>query len=171
MPRPSKINRAAAQRVIEATARGATREAAAAHGPVARSTLYEWIRQGRLNSESAAGRFVAALDDADDQAELACIDAWRDAFPKDWRAVAAFMERRWPQRWGRHETLAVEAGVRISDEERATHLIEDLVRWRREQGIEDELENTVRVLPPDDSLREWDRRGQSLRPHPNGNGS
>jgi hypothetical protein len=138
MGRPTKITRPVADRIIEATCRGATREAAAAAGPVARSTLYGWLRRGRLNPDSPEGAFVARIDAADDEAERQCIEFWREHFPKDWRAIAEFMARRWPSRWAR-QPLGVEIvgpdgrGVSIGDEERAQALL-DRIKERASQG-------------------------------------
>jgi hypothetical protein len=101
MPRPSKISKRTADRVLEAVRAGATREAAASAGPIARSTLYAWIREGRLHPDSAAGAFVEELERADDAAELMVIREWTTHFSSDWRSCAMFLERRFPQRWAR----------------------------------------------------------------------
>jgi hypothetical protein len=59
------------------------------------------MREGRLHPDSDAGRFVAALENADDAAELVAIQAWVAHFDRDWRACRDFLERRFPQRWAR----------------------------------------------------------------------
>ncbi len=128
MGRPTKITRPVAERIIVATRGGATREAAAAAGPVARSTLYAWLRRGRLHPDSPEGAFVAQIDAADDEAERQCIELWRGHFERDWRAIAEFMARRWPKRWGRQtatDTCGPDgAGVVLTIEERAEALLE-----------------------------------------------
>jgi hypothetical protein len=136
--RPTKMSRAVADRIIEATRGGATREAAAAAGPIARSTLYMWLRQGRLYPDSREGYFVAELDAAEDEAERRCIALWQGHFERDWRAIAEFMGRRWPDRWGRQPTRGGPdgPGVVISDDERAKALCERLERWLDEQPDE-----------------------------------
>jgi hypothetical protein len=32
---------------------------------------------------------------------------WRSAMPTDWRAIRDFLERRYPERWGRKERVTV----------------------------------------------------------------
>jgi hypothetical protein len=129
MPRPSKINRKAADRVLEAVRQGATREAAASAGPIARSTLYAWIREGRLHPDSAAGAFVEELERADAVAELAATKAWVAWFDRDWRACAEYLARRFPQRWARLDSIEAlvarePAAATPTIEERAEALLE-----------------------------------------------
>jgi hypothetical protein len=134
MGRPTKISRPVAERIVAATKCGATREAAAAAGPVARSTLYAWLRRGRLNPDSPEGAFVARIDAADDEAERQCIDLWRGHFEKDWRAIAEFMARRWPQRWARQRSSDAIGpdghGVALTVDERARALCERAAEYQ-----------------------------------------
>ena len=103
---------------------------------MARSTLYGWLRRGRLYPDTPEGAFVAELDAADDEAERRCIELWHGHFAKDWRAIAEFMARRWPQRWGRQPsgemTFPDGPGAAVSDEERAEALIEQVTRFKAE---------------------------------------
>ena len=70
MRRPHKLTPAVSKRIVDATRLGAPRAAAASAAGVGVSTLYRWMHDGRLASDSIEGRFVEALDNADAVAEL-----------------------------------------------------------------------------------------------------
>lgn len=121
----------AAERIIAATRNGATRRASAAAGPIGKTTLYGWIKAGRLNPDSPEGLFVAELDAADSAAELQAILVWRSHFEKDWRACAEFLARHPVTRadWKR-EALEISGpdggAIEVSSEERTERLVEQL---------------------------------------------
>lgn len=160
------------ERIVKATSAGATREAAAAAGPIARSTMYAWIRRGRIDlladRDTDEARFVAQLEEADNHAELNAVLAWVRHFDSDWRACRDFLERRFPQRWRRPTALEVEVrpmstGPDISDDERAAALVEDL---RRYLDSDDALEVEPVVARPSSNgdRREYDKRGWTVEP-------
>lgn len=123
-----------AERILQALQNGATREAAAAAGPVSRSTFFEVIKQGKLRPDSPEGEFVARMADADAAAELAAILQWRSAFADDWRACAEFLARHpnTRDRWRRSpvEFSGPDGGaVQITVEDRAAALVSEFTAY------------------------------------------
>lgn len=119
-----------AEKILDAMRQGATREAAAAAGPVSRSTLFAVIRAGRLRPDSPEGEFVAKMDDADSAAELQAILLWRTHMADDWRACAEFLSRHpsTRDRWRRSpvEFSGPDGGsVSITVEDRAEVLVKE----------------------------------------------
>lgn len=135
------LNPGVAERILQAMQNGATRDAAAAAGPVSRSTLFAVIKDGRLHPDSDAGAFVALMDDADAHAELQAILQWRSHFADDWRACAEFLARHpsTRDRWRRSpvEFSGPDGGaIPITVEERAASLVETFSAYL--QGAADE---------------------------------
>jgi hypothetical protein len=123
-----------AEKILDAMRQGATREAAAAAGPVSRSTLFAVIRAGRLRPESPEGEFVRKMEDADSAAELTAILTWRTHLAADWRACAEFLARHpsTRDRWRRSpvEFSGPDGGaVSITVEDRAAVLVENFTAF------------------------------------------
>lgn len=119
-----------AEKILDAMRQGATREAAAAAGPVSRATLFAVIRAGRLRPESPEGEFVRQMEDADSSAELFAILQWRIHLSTDWRACAEFLARHpsTRDRWRRSpvEFTGPDGGaVSITVEDRAAVLVQE----------------------------------------------
>ena len=55
-------------------------------------------------------KFLEAVRQAEAEAEARIVLQWQKAMPEDWRAAQAFLERRYPERWGKKETHVVEGG-------------------------------------------------------------
>lgn len=141
-PRKMLLRPEIAERILQAMRAGATRHAAAAAGPVSRTTLFSVIKFGRLHPESDEGAFVARMDDADAAAELEAILQWRSAFKDDWRACAEFLARHpaTKERWRREPIEAHLSGpdggaVQITTEDRAAALVDDFSTYL--QGVND----------------------------------
>jgi hypothetical protein len=105
------------ERFLEAIRNGCTNDVAAIAVGIDRSTFYIW--QTRLEDKSPKKVYVDFFDEvnrarAEGEASLAQLIA--DAGVHDWRAAAALLERRYPQRWGRRleqEGLSAVVGVQI----------------------------------------------------------
>jgi hypothetical protein len=69
---------------------------------VARSTFYAWMRRGRTGEEPYAS-FRNAVRAAEAVAEASAIQVIRGAAQKQWQAAAWFLERKFPDRWGRKD--------------------------------------------------------------------
>ena len=45
--------------------------------------------------------FVEAIKKAEHEAEVRMVAMWQKHMPENWQAIATFLERRYPDRWGR----------------------------------------------------------------------
>jgi hypothetical protein len=55
--------------------------------------------------------FCDALQKAEAEFELTCAAIVRQAMPTNWQAAMTALERRYPQRWARHERLDLKVDV------------------------------------------------------------
>ena len=101
MGRRSKATEARIEALLIALGTGCTREAAAGHAGIHRTTLYRWLE----NDPGLRARVEKA--EADVEVRLAAEIV--QAAPDDWRAAAWMLERRRPGSYGRAQS-AVAAG-------------------------------------------------------------
>lgn len=96
-------------RLIRAVESGNYRNAACAFAGIHRATFYNWINQAEADREAGVETvhtaFLDRLEEAEEIAEANMVRQWRSHFPDDWRAIATFLERRRPERWGRVDRL------------------------------------------------------------------
>ncbi len=98
MGRRSKATEARIEALVIALGTGCTREAAARHAEIHRTTLYRWLER------DAAIRIRVEKAEADVEVRLAAQIV--QAAPDDWRAAAWLLERRRPAGYGRAQAAA-----------------------------------------------------------------
>jgi len=111
----TKIRRAARDGAFEAEKRGRL-------WYLNRAEALEWAEpQGSKFLE-----FYEAVTAAKARAEISFVDLWRQQLPEDWRSVAAFLSRRYPEHWGERKQVdaRVQAGVEMSGKVAHEHEIE-----------------------------------------------
>lgn len=102
-----------------------------------RSTWNQWLAKGQAQPKSIFGEFVREIENVAGQVEAHSIGFIRQAGAKDWRAMAWFLERRFPKRWMRRQIVHVdnEDDLATDQEEK---LIDGLVQYMLEKEKEDE---------------------------------
>lgn len=90
---------------------GCCLETAAAAAGINKCTLHEWLRlaeRSKPGDDSKGTEELRAwkkqLDEAECMTEMRAAQGIMDAGHTDWKAWAWFLERRYPQRWGRKDT-------------------------------------------------------------------
>ena len=111
MGRPSKLSPEIQERICSALRDGNYESAAAAAGGVGSSTFHRWLERGCAAKSGPYREFWVAVTRARDAAELSLVSMWVAAMPSDWRAIAEFLARRYPERWGRRERAEVTVGT------------------------------------------------------------
>lgn len=109
--RPPKLTPEVQERICQALRAGNYRNVAARFAGVSVSALKEWYRDGK--SLSAKGRkgphldFYRAVNKAEADAEILVVGQLMKAAQHDSRAMAFWLERKHPGRWGRTDRLKV----------------------------------------------------------------
>ncbi len=124
--RPTKLTPEVQATICETIAAGGTFRAACLRAGISHTTLYGWIERGR-NGEAEYADFLAAIEKAEGNAitrNLAVIN--KAAHDGTWQAAAWWLERRYPQEYGRqvHEVQGKDGGpvaVEITVVENASH--------------------------------------------------
>ena len=81
-----------------------------AHG-ISRNTYYLWLKKGESAKAKTIYRyFYDMVKDAEARAEQKLIEEWREKLKESPTNYKDFLERRYPERWGKKETHVVEGG-------------------------------------------------------------
>ena len=116
MGRRSKATEGRIEALVIALGTGCTREAAARHAGIDRTTLYRWLER------DAAIRIRVEKAEADVEVRLAAQIV--QAAPDDWRAAAWMLDRRRPRSYGRAQAAA--AADTPTTPAQAPHPLDDL---------------------------------------------
>lgn len=126
MARPSKLTAERLDRVLAGLRVGATLARACAAAGISDDTLRRW-RSRRPDVRTAVER-------AEAEQALHCLQMIAAAAPKDWRAAAWLLERRFPEHYGRVSRKRLEHGGEVAAQVE-TIVISD---WRAKDDTEDE---------------------------------
>jgi transposase len=111
--RPTKLTPEIQERIVAAIRAGNYAEPAARSAGISPATYYRWLRRGEEASCGIYRDFYEAVRRAESEAEVYAVAVIRRAMPNDWRAAAHYLERRYPDRWRRRETLEHEGERRL----------------------------------------------------------
>ncbi len=105
--RPSALTAELAGELAEVVARGNFLSVACRSLSVSVGTARKWMTRGRQERDAGIAAtdslhvlLVDAVEEAEARAEVAAVAVWRAAIGHDWRAAAAYLARRFPERWG-----------------------------------------------------------------------
>ncbi len=108
MGRPTKLNKDITEKLVQAISEGNYYEAACAYAGIDYRTFRNWMNEGEQSKDGEYFQFFHAIKKAEAEAELKMVQAWQKHIPNNWQAIATFMERRYPDRWGRKDRSQVE---------------------------------------------------------------
>jgi transposase len=83
---------------------GLTRACASARAGISESTLSKWMSKG-ANGESPYDAFAKAVKKAERDSEAQHVGVIVRASEKTWQAAAWWLERKYPESWGRETEL------------------------------------------------------------------
>ena len=73
---------------------------AVGYAGIGRATFYRWMHRGREADRGIYRDFYKAVRRAEAKAEVRAVTIVRRHMTKSWRASMAWLERRYPDRWG-----------------------------------------------------------------------
>jgi len=118
--RPSKLTEEVKDKLVKAIGQGNYYEAACAYAGIDYSTFRNWMNKGEEENDGEYFDFFEAIKKAESAAELRLVQEWQKHIPNSWQAIATFMERRYPDRWGKRDrqdiNLRGELGIKIVDD-------------------------------------------------------
>ena len=113
MARPSKLTPEVQEKICNAIRAGNYYEAACGYAGIGYSTFRVWMIKGEKAKTGKYREFMDAVMRAEYEAEARMVAQWQKHMPEDYRAIRDFLERRYPDRWGR-KNLSIEHSGEIS---------------------------------------------------------
>ena len=139
MARPSKLTPEITKRLVKAIEEGNYYEAAAAYAGINYATLRRWLKRGEAAKSGKYREFCEAIKKAEAIAEARVVALWQSEIPGNWKAAATFLERRYPDRWGRrHSEITGPDGGPIQIEDAKASLIRKLERAALSFALEED---------------------------------
>lgn len=100
--RPSKLTPETQQKIVQAVASGNYLETAAAYGGITYTTFNNWMNRGESRERKDYIEFFEAVKKAEADAEVLRVARISKAANEgNWQADAWYLERRYPNRWGK----------------------------------------------------------------------
>ncbi len=108
MSRPTKLSQEVSDQMCLLIRAGNYIETAAAFAGISKDTLYRWLRDGKRAKSGVKRSFSDAVERALAEAEIRDVQRVAKASERQWQAAAWRLERKFPDRWGRRDTLKQE---------------------------------------------------------------
>lgn len=106
--RPSKLTSEVRARLVQAIEAGNYYEAACGYAGITYTTFRNWMIKGENAKSGTYREFFEAITRAETVAEVRMVAQWQQHMPEDYRAIRDFLERRFPDRWGRKDKVQQE---------------------------------------------------------------
>lgn len=106
--RPSKLTSEVKARLVQAIEAGNYYEAACGYAGITYTTFRNWMIKGENAKSGKYREFFEAITRAETVAEVRMVAQWQQHMPEDYRAIRDFLERRFPDRWGRKDKVQQE---------------------------------------------------------------
>jgi transposase len=101
--RPTKLTPDTQAAICDAIRAGNYAETAAACAGVGRTTFYTWLKRGENEATGKYRDFRDAVKSAESVAEARAVSEVRAAGCESWQASMTWLERKFPERWGRRD--------------------------------------------------------------------
>lgn len=108
MARPRKLNPERQQKLVDAIRAGNYQETAAIYAGIGVSTFYRWMQEAaEPGASTELVEFREAVERAKAESEIRAVTLINTAAQQTWQAAAWYLERSYPQRWGRFQRTEI----------------------------------------------------------------
>ncbi len=122
MARPTSLTPDIGTKLVRAISGGNTRETSANYAGISVATLYVWLAKGRQQATGVYHEFLEAVEKAEAEAVITSVVTIREAARESWQAAAWWLERRYPDAWGRKDRVTIESMIKTEAEKIAQDL-------------------------------------------------
>jgi transposase len=145
-----KLNKERQTIIIEAIEEGTPHDTAAALAGIGKTAFYDWLKKGEETESGKYYKFYSAVKQAEATAEAKRIERINKAGEDgDWKADAWYLERRYPEKWGRR---VISADVNHSGEVTERHEYEATIEITQQLQADPEGRELLK------KLWEWEQR-------------
>jgi hypothetical protein len=108
MTRPTKLNPELIIEICDKIERGVTQKTAALTSGITEHTFHNYINRGKQETEGIYFQFFQSLKKSQANLKATYEQLIFDAAHKDWKAAMTYLERKYPDEYGRQEKTRVE---------------------------------------------------------------
>lgn len=105
--RPTKLTPDIQVKLVQAIKAGNYFNVACEYVGIDYRTFRNWMKKGEESKSGQYFQFFHAIKKAEAEAETRMVAIWQNAMKDDWKAAATFLERKYPDRWGRKDKQEV----------------------------------------------------------------
>lgn len=99
-----KLNQEMIEKAYKYIAAGNYVETVCEYLGISKNTWYVWLRKGEKQKQGVYRDFYDAIKKAEAEAEMRNVAIIQKAAQDTWQAAAWFLERKYPERWGKRDT-------------------------------------------------------------------
>ena len=110
--RKSKLNPEVQDRIVSAIRAGNFAHVAAGYAGISESTFYRWMQSGQQGKNDQLRAFWEEVKDAEYEAEVRAVAMVQKHMADNWQAAMTYLERKFPERWGRRDRIQVDVDPR-----------------------------------------------------------
>ena len=99
--RRSKLTAEVQEKIVRVIRAGNYAYIAAEYAGIGQSTFYRWLEQGEAQTTGPYRDFREAVKAAEREAEIRAVATVQQHMGKSWQPAMTYLERKFPQRWGR----------------------------------------------------------------------
>lgn len=110
--RHSKLTPKVQEKIVSAIRAGNYAQVAAKYAGIGVSTYYNWLQRGKDEHNGIYREFLEAVKRAESEAEVRTVALIHRHMDSSWQACMTYLERKFPDRWGRTNRLQVEVRSR-----------------------------------------------------------
>lgn len=103
--RPTKLTPLVHQTIVTAIRAGNYANVSAGYAGISDRTYHGWITRGRKEESGIYHEFFQAVKAAEHEAEVRAVAMVQSAMPDNWTAAMTYLERKFPNRWGRRSRI------------------------------------------------------------------
>ena len=106
--RRSKLTAEVQEKIVRVIRAGNYAYIAAEYAGIGQTTFYRWLEQGEEQDRGPYREFREAVKAAEREAEIRAVATVQQHMGKNWQAAMTYLERKFPQRWGRRLDVTTE---------------------------------------------------------------
>ena len=115
--RRTKLTPEVREKIVSAIRAGNYAYVAAEYAGIGTSTFYHWLQKGNEAKQGIYREFLEAIKKAESEAEVRAVAIVQQSMGQNWQAAMTFLERKFPDRWGRKDRLRVDINPKEALEE------------------------------------------------------
>ena len=115
--RRTKLTPEVQEKVVSAIRAGNYANVAAEYAGIGERTFYRWLQRGQAAKRGIYRQFWQAVKKAEREAEVRAVAIIQKHMEDNWQAAMTYLERKFPDRWGRRDRLRVDLNPKEALEE------------------------------------------------------